>query len=106
MEYKPSTKSINGTSLKGHVTCSYNDLVKIFGYPNAPSDDYKVSTSWVLEDDKGNVHTIYDYKETNLYDDSYPTVEEFRTQPSHDWHIGAHKGIDPNYLVNFIKENI
>ena len=78
----------NGTSLRGYVTTSYAKLVGLLGEPNGQTDDYKVSTEWVVTY-RGESYTIYDYKETNLYDEGAPTVEEFRAQSSYEWHIGG-----------------
>lgn len=83
-----STKSAEGTCLYGYLNASYKILVELFGAPST-SDQYKVSTEWILEDQKGNVFTIYDYKETNLYDENNPSVEEFRALPTYEWHVGG-----------------
>lgn len=80
---------LNGTSLCGYVEASYAQLKALLGEPNADGDGYKVSTEWVCTfEDK--TFTLYDYKETNLYDDKdAPSVEEFRALKSYDWHIGG-----------------
>ncbi len=97
----------NGTSLRGHFICSYQDLVRVFGEPNCEGDEYKVSTEWVISDIEGNVWTIYDYKMTDLYDDNTMTVEEFRNLPEYEWHIGGHdtaEGTGP--LIEFLEKYI
>lgn len=78
------------TSLQTYVTGPYADLVRVFGEPNSDVDGYKVSTEWVLRNTQTNeVVTLYDYKQTNLYDGDYPSVAEFRAQPYYAWHVGA-----------------
>jgi hypothetical protein len=99
----------SGGSLAGYVTCSYRDLVSVFGPPSDEgSDGYKVSTSWFILDSKKNVtFELYDYKETQLYDGSYPSVDSFRSQRSYDWHVGGHvDSIDFNALQGFLSEKL
>jgi len=87
--FKPTKQSTVGTSLCGYVKTSYANLVRLFGEPNSEGDEYKVSTEWNLRRSGGGVATIYDYKETNLYDSDGMTVDEFRQLPEYNWHIGG-----------------
>jgi hypothetical protein len=87
--FKLTDKSPNGTSLQEYFPSSYKKLVEKLGEPNSEGDKYKVSTEWILEDEKGNVVTVYDYRETNLYSDGLPSVKKFRALKSYEWHIGA-----------------
>ena len=94
----------NGTSLQGYFNCSYKVLEAIFGEP-VKSDEYKVSTEWVFEDvETGDVYTLYDWKETNLYSPNYPSVDEFRSLKSYEWHIGGYD--DPSDLINFLNKKV
>jgi hypothetical protein len=69
----------NGTSRMGEMQVSYKDLVLAFGEP-MESDGYKVSGEWIfIDEDNGEVFTIYDWKSTNLYDSDAPSVETFRS---------------------------
>jgi hypothetical protein len=79
---------VGGTSLRGGITTSYAKLKALFGEAKE-SDGHKVSSEWVFEDEDGSVATLYDWKQTSLYDEEYPSVDEFRAQSSYDWHIGA-----------------
>lgn len=55
---------VSGTSKVGCLTCSFADLVALFGYPvNVESWDKKVRVEWIFEDDD-RVITIYDWKES------------------------------------------
>ena len=95
-----------GTSLAGYITCSYARLVELFGEP-IESDGYKVSGEWIFTDTvTGDVFTVYDYKETSLYDDNYPTVAEFRAQPSYEWHIGAKDKQSANKFKSWLQSKI
>lgn len=80
-------------SLIGYYTTSYAKLVEVFGSPSE-SDGYKVSTEWGLTTDDGVSFSLYDYKETNLYDEDLPSVEEFRSLSSFGWHIGGWNGLE------------
>lgn len=73
----------------GYYTTSFDILCKVFGRPNSNGDGYKVSTIWSLETDNGTGFTIYDYKETDLYDEDLMSVGTFRGRSSYDWHIGG-----------------
>ena len=61
-----------GTSLKGHITATFDELVDTFGYPNIVNDKTpqadKVWWEWCIdfydaEEDESYVATIYDWKE-------------------------------------------
>ena len=68
--------NINGTSLVGYITTTYNKLVNLFG---DPCTDYDKSTAhWNIQAQDGTVVTIYDYKEY-----STPTS-------MYRWHVGGH----------------
>jgi len=70
-----------GSSLKGHILATYNQLVEILGeptYPN-PSGDEKVQKEWVVQF-RGDYFTIYDWK---TFDVDY-TMNELES-----FHIGG-----------------
>ena len=79
-----------GTSLKGHITATYVELVAVLGEPEE-ADGYKASGEWsFVHEETGDVVTLYDWKETNLYSSDYPSVEAFRTRTEPTtFHIGA-----------------
>ena len=93
MIFKTTGVDINGTHLQGYVLARYSDLVKIFGEPQE-ADGYKVSSEWEIEFADGTVASIYDYKETSLYDRDYPSPKNFRIAADKgkgfEWHIGGH----------------
>ena len=79
--------------LKGHITCSYRDLVDTFGKPNDldMEDGDKVWNSWVVEfnkyDSDGALDgvikaSIYDSKEAHPLD----SIE----RETNRWHIGGY----------------
>ena len=78
-------KNVDGTSLVGYVTTTFDRLVQVFGRPciEEPGELDKVNILWKLEIQKKTI-TIYDYKEKVP-----PTVGEYR------WHIGGYvNGVD------------
>ena len=95
-----------GTSRMGYMDVRYKDLVLAFGEPEE-SDDHKVSGEWVfVEEESGEVFTIYDWKSTNLYDSEYPSVERFRNC-NHEvqFNIGGnHKGSVERFKSLILKQ--
>jgi predicted DNA-binding transcriptional regulator AlpA len=96
----------NFTHLVGSVEVSYARLAAMFG-TNTSTDDHKVSTEWIFsQEGTGIVVTLYDWKMTKLYDPDYMTIEEFRSLPSYEWHIGAkEKQHAVDFLVWFWGQN-
>lgn len=69
------TSDINGTSLIGYVTTTYDKLVEALGKPETDWD--KSTAMWIVEASDGTVCTIYDWKT-----DFTPTCE-------YHWHVGG-----------------
>ena len=90
-----------GTNRKSEILASYSRLVELFGEP-IESDGYKVSGEWVFESETGGVVTLYDWKQTVLYDPDYPSIEEFRNQACGWFNIGAHKISDADDFVAWL----
>lgn len=59
-----TTQNVNveGTSLQGYITCSYDTLCEVFGQPYG-GDGYKTQAEWLVKTDEGVVFAIYDWKE-------------------------------------------
>ena len=81
-------------------------LVELFG-ETSDSDGYKVSRKHVFTSDRGDIFTVYDWKQTTLYrgkGSGAPTPEEF-------WHsrelkflrIGGRVGSDPRPFVKWLQ---
>ena len=101
--FVPTRNYLGGGSL-GYIECSYAQLVKAFGKPNGEADDYKTSTEWHILDTGTNAKlAIYDYKETELYSRSLPSVKAFRAKRINRWHVGGMKA-DIELLAQFISE--
>ena len=102
---KSTNKEVNGTSFHNStVRASVNELIKVIGEPTYVVNDGedKVNIEWELEDDNGNVITIYDWKEYRKigYDEKI------------NWYIGGkNKDITDNakgeieYMLRFPSSN-
>jgi len=85
--------NVNGTSLQGYITCSYDTLVEVFGEPNGSGDGYKVQAEW-LGKSGDTVFTIYDWKE---HQDIYDVT---------DWHIGGTGHSAVEVVHNIVRERL
>lgn len=95
---------IDCTSLVGTFNASYAILREIFG-TSLRGDGGKVSTQWIFkntQDPTSTIVTIYDYKETNLYERGLPSVRAFRTRSSYDWHVGAKSVEDGENFIRWV----
>ena len=82
----------SGTSLQGEFSMYYADLVKLLGEPGE-GDGYKVAFEWRLIGPSGIIATIYNWKDTSLYDDDLCTPAQIRSGEyclPVEWHIGGH----------------
>ena len=89
VEYGPDDcMNKNGSSLRGYVTTTYDNLVELFGEPNAYCGD-KTWNAWDLcftvhdddgEDSEDVYVSIYDWKESSP---DHSRIGEYR------WHIGG-----------------
>jgi hypothetical protein len=92
---KKTSKSPNGTSFHGDVfNASVSDLRKILGIPVSETNDGrdKVNFEWVMENEEGEVFTVYDWKEYRVLDEN-ELIE---------WHIGGHSSLSTDLAVNEI----
>jgi hypothetical protein len=69
-------RKVSGSSLKGYVTTTLDRLKEVFGNPLEGGD--KVTAEWIIEDEDGNLATIYDWKLSDTPTGVY------------QWHIGGH----------------
>ena len=89
-----SSVNIVGTSLKGYLVSTREELTKVFGKPVDYAEGDKVTTEWKIKFDNGLVACIYDWKR---YENGRPADNEL-----YDWHIGG-----TNYdVVSLIKDAV
>ena len=95
MTYKLDDYVPRGSSLRGHIHATYDELVEVFGEPNIlnAEEGDKVFNEWGVrfEDGDDDVYTtIYDWKELDAYDSH---IGNYR------WHIGGkeHRGVELIY---------
>jgi hypothetical protein len=91
-----------GTHRMGYIRATYAELERLLGKPEE-GDGYKVSGEWTITsgDCPGSVITLYDWKSTALYDESLPSVAEFRASPkARTFNVG---GNNPADVLRFIE---
>ena len=80
-------------------------LVELFGEP-AESDGHKVSGVYIFTNDKGDVFTVYDWKQTTLYhgeDSGCWTPEEFwHSEEPEFLYIGGKPGSNPSSFMKWL----
>ena len=77
-----TSRSANGTSFHNStVTATVNELISVIGKPvyDDNTGEDKVNIEWELEDEEGNVVTIYDWKE----------YRKIGMDEKIEWHIGG-----------------
>ena len=98
-------QSVNGTSLKGYVSTTYDKLVELFGKPShTDADPYeKVNMEWILNIKKYFIdEEDWDYISATIYNwktGSVPTDE-------YEWHIGGHNYEATDAVQYIISNNI
>jgi len=83
-----------GTSLRGHLYATYDQLVELFGKPKKKTG--KVHFEWILRDAKRNIVTIYDWK--TPYPERIPDMAEFY------WAIGGNNDVSAFSLIAYVEE--
>jgi len=85
---KKTYKDTDGTSFQGvTIRATVDQLTKAFGEPyDSNSGEDKVNFVWDMENNEGEVFTIYDWKEYRVL-----KSDEIVT-----WHIGAKSKSDSN----------
>lgn len=77
-------KKRSGTSFKGYVYATYEQLVNCFGEPTTNGDNYKVDVEWIVDTSHG-VATIYNYKDGK----SYLGDAGLEIHKICEWHVGS-----------------
>lgn len=79
---------IAGTSQQGYAPFSYDRIVEVFGEPDEKSWDSSSAFTWSILFEDSTVASIYDYKESSVYDERLPSPEQMK-QDFMGWHIGG-----------------
>ena len=84
-------ESVGGTSLQSYIAIKPVHLVWTFGKP-LEADGYKVSGEYVFKHRSGQMITLYDWKNTNLYDPEISLMPNdfWTSNKNYEFHIGAH----------------
>ena len=95
----------------GHVTCSYDELVRCFGKPTyvaGQREQTKIAMEWKLEDRvTGNLFSVYEWKSTTRYS-SHPSalsLAALRRLPEFEWNIAAGR-FDLDALQRWMSEKL
>ena len=89
--------NINGTSLRGCVTTTYDVLVATFGAPDFGPNDMtgdKVTCEWCIQFEDGTVATIYEWK------NGYTPMD--RAQ----WNIGGKSDEAVTHVINAVRQGV
>lgn len=81
---KDSVKKRNGTSFKGYLLATYQDLLDVFGEPITDKDNCKVDVEWIIDTPHG-IATIYNYKNGKAYLGDRGLPVEMMCE----WHVGG-----------------
>ena len=82
--YKESMKKRTGTSFRGYVLATYQDLVAAFDLPTTNGDNDKIDVEWIIDTPHG-VGTIYNYKDGA----AYLGADGLATEQICEWHVGG-----------------
>ena len=95
MTYKLDDFATVGSSLRGHIHATYDELVEVFCKPNVldAEEGDKTWNEWGIEFEDGDDYvyaTLYDWKERDAYDSH---IGKYR------WHIGGkeYRGVELIY---------
>ncbi len=84
INYSELHKKRTGTSFKGYVLATYQDLVDTFGSPTNNGDNHKVDAEWIVQTPHG-IATVYNYKDGKAYlGESGLNAEQIC-----EWHVGG-----------------
>lgn len=89
--------NIAGTSLQGFAPFPYDRIVEVFGEPDEKAWSAESAFTWSITFADGTVASLYDYKESSLYDERLPSPEQMKRDFAM-WHIGG-KGWPAVHLV-------
>lgn len=89
---------INGSSLMGEVSATYEELVMLYGKPNGFGDDYKTDAEWELRSKGGDIVTIYNWKDGYNYCGSEGSPVEAITE----WHVGGFH----NNVTHYVSQDL
>lgn len=82
--YSTWIKKRSGTSFRGYLLSTYDQLCTTFGEPVSCGDGHKIDAEWLIDTPHG-VATIYNYKDGRAY------MGEKGLDVEHicEWHVGG-----------------
>lgn len=97
---------VDGTSFHGDTISAPFQLISklLGGAPNGKGDLYKVSAEWLLADTETKLGvTVYDWKETSLYDSDNPSPAQLLEAGTVTWHVGAVSAAVSRKFINWLQ---
>jgi hypothetical protein len=84
-----------GTSFRGYILSTYEQICASFGDPVSKGDGYKIDTEWIIKTPSGFA-TIYNYKDGHAYlGDKGLDVEKIC-----EWHVGGKNAQSYDWVKN------
>jgi len=85
-----TTTQVSGTSLRGGIQATYDQLVAVFGQPEVfteENSDGKIDVEWVIAFDNGTVATIYNWKNGK----NYCGADGLNVADITQWNVGGNR---------------
>lgn len=82
--YSTWIKKRSGTSFRGYLLSTYDQLCTSFGEPVSHGDGHKIDAEWLIDTPHG-VATIYNYKNGR----AYMGERGLRLDQIFEWHVGG-----------------
>ena len=105
--HENGSSKANGTSLIDYLNITYNELVDLFGQPQGPSSDNKVSCEWHVSLQEAHTDwtspedafvTIYNYKDGK----NYLGPDGLNIDQITSWHVGGKARVNFYMLEEYI----
>ena len=97
--------NFGGTYQVALIKANFKDLENLFG-PAHEDDNHKVSGVWYFVDDDNNIITVYDWKQTTLYDASRYTIEQFRNLEVAEFSVGSNSNETANLFNEWLQPQL
>jgi len=91
---------IDGNSVHGSITCSYDKMVELFGEPD-DFDTYRTIFQWCLKDNKGDTYRIYDKNINDIGLDKEDVVHTYN-DAGFQWNVECSNKDDYRKLRGYI----
>jgi hypothetical protein len=94
-----NTLDANYTCLQAEVSLPALATFQLLGEP-LDGDGEKVTVEWILEDDRGHIATLYDWKASPCASSQRDSLESFT------FHIGGHDSMTASKFKDWLIKNL